>query len=72
MAIAATGVAIAIETKTRTYDGRHLARVRQQAAWLSRPPAKMGTHGALAVMCLVREGGVERVEHDVSWCPSTG
>ncbi len=36
LAISPTGVAVAIETKTRTYDGRHPARVREQAAWLSR------------------------------------
>ena len=36
VAIAPSGIAIAIETKTRTYDHGHLARVRQQAAWLSR------------------------------------
>jgi hypothetical protein len=36
VAIAPSGIAVAIETKTRTYDGRHLARVREQAAWLSR------------------------------------
>jgi hypothetical protein len=36
VAIAPTGVAVAIETKTRTYDAGHLARVREQAAWLSR------------------------------------
>jgi hypothetical protein len=30
VAIAPTGVAVAIETKTRTYDGRHLARVHEQ------------------------------------------
>jgi hypothetical protein len=36
VAIAPTGVAVAIETKTRTYDSRHLARVNEQAAWLSR------------------------------------
>jgi hypothetical protein len=36
LAIAPTGVGFAIETKTRAYDGRHLARVRDQAAWLSR------------------------------------
>ncbi|MGB8877244.1 MAG: nuclease-related domain-containing protein, partial [Solirubrobacteraceae bacterium] len=36
VAIAPTGIAATVETKTRTYDGRHLARVREQAAWLSR------------------------------------
>jgi alkanesulfonate monooxygenase SsuD/methylene tetrahydromethanopterin reductase-like flavin-dependent oxidoreductase (luciferase family) len=36
VAIAPTGIAAAVDTKTRTYDGRHLAWVREQAAWLSR------------------------------------
>jgi Nuclease-related domain len=65
VAISPTGFAVAIETKTRTYDGRHLARVREQAAWLSRRRRRWARNGALAVMCLVRARGVERVEHDV-------
>jgi hypothetical protein len=65
VAIAPSGVAIAIETKTRTYDGRHLARVREQAGWLSRRRRRWAQDGPLAVMCLVRVRGVERVEHDV-------
>jgi Nuclease-related domain len=36
LAIAPTGMAVVVETKTRTYDDRHLARVREQAAWLWR------------------------------------
>jgi hypothetical protein len=65
VAISPTGFAVAIETKTRTYDGRHLARVREQAAWLSRRRRRWARNGALGVMCLVRARGVERVEHDV-------
>ena len=65
VAIAPTGIAVAIETKTRTYDHRHLARVREQAAWLSRRRRRWARNGALGVMCLVRARGVERVEHDV-------
>ena len=65
VAIAPTGIAVAIETKTRTYDGRHLARVREQAAWLSRRRRRWARNGALGVMCLVRAQAVERVEHDV-------
>jgi hypothetical protein len=37
VAISPTGIAVAIETKTRTYDGRHLARVRSR---------QRGCHGA--------------------------
>jgi hypothetical protein len=65
VAIAPTGIAVAIETKTRTYDGRHLARVREQASWLLQRRRRWARNGALGVMCLVRARGVERVEHDV-------
>jgi hypothetical protein len=54
VAIAPTGVAVAIETKTRTYDVRHLARVHEQAVWLSRRRRRWSRRGALAVLCLVR------------------
>ena len=65
VAIAPGGIATAIETKTRSYDGRHLARVCAQAAWLSRRRRRWASNGALGVVCLVRAQGVERVEHDV-------
>jgi hypothetical protein len=65
VAIAPTGIAIAIETKTRMCEAHHLARVSEQAAWLSRRRRRWARDGALAVMCLVRVRGVERVEHDV-------
>jgi hypothetical protein len=65
VAISPTGIAVAIETKTRTYDGRHLTRVHEQAAWLSRRRRRWARNGALGVMCLVRARGVERVEDDV-------
>jgi hypothetical protein len=65
VAIAPSGIAIAIENKTRTYDARHLARVREQAAWLSRRRRRWARNGTFGVMCLVRARGIERVEHDV-------
>ena|SRR5947209_2322474 len=65
VAIAPTGVAFAIETKTRSYDDRHLARVREQAVWLSRRRRRWFRRGALPVVCLVRARGVERVEQNV-------
>ena len=65
VAIAPSGIAIAIETKTRTYGARHLARVREQVAWLSRRRRRWACNGALGVVCIVRERGVERVEHGV-------
>jgi Nuclease-related domain len=65
VAIAPTGIAIAIETKTKTYDERHLARVRDQAVWLSRRRQRWCRHGALAVLCLARAHGVQRLERNV-------
>ena len=65
VAIAPTGIAVAIETKTRTYDRSHLARVGEQAAWLSRRRRRWARNGALGVLCLVRARGVERVENEV-------
>jgi hypothetical protein len=65
VAIAPSGVAVAIETKTRTYDVHHLARVHEQAVWLSRRRRRWCRHGVLAVLCLVRVRGVQRVEDDV-------
>jgi Nuclease-related domain len=65
VAIVPTGVVVAIETKTRTYDLHHLTRVHEQATWLSRRRRRWSRDGALAILCLVRLRGVERVEHDV-------
>jgi hypothetical protein len=65
VAIAPTGIAVAIDTKTRTYDRRHIARVREQATWLSRRRRRWVRNGALGVICLVRARGVERVEESV-------
>ena len=65
VAISPTAIAIAIETKTRSYDRRHLARVRKQAAWLSQRRRRWARNDALGVMCLVRARGIERVEHGV-------
>ncbi len=65
VAIAPGGIVVAIETKTKRYDAHHLARVREQVGWLSRRRRRWARSGALAVMCLVRVRGVERVEHDV-------
>ena len=65
VAISPTGIAVAIETKTRTYDEHHLARVRDQAAWLARRRRRWARTGALGILCVVRARGVERVEQDV-------
>jgi hypothetical protein len=65
VAIAPTGIAVAIETKTRRYDRGHLVRIQQQAVWLSRRRRKWARNGVLAVICVVRARGVECVEDDV-------
>jgi hypothetical protein len=65
VAIAPSGIAVAIETKTRTYDGRHLARVRAQAVWLLRRRRRWCRAGALAVLCVAGGRGVARVEDEV-------
>lgn len=54
-----------IETKTRTYEDRHVVSVREQAVWLARRRRRWCRRGALGVLCLVWARGVERVEHDV-------
>ncbi|MGA2013213.1 MAG: nuclease-related domain-containing protein [Solirubrobacteraceae bacterium] len=65
VAIAPTGIAFTIETKTRTFDARHLAGVREMAAWLYRRRRRWCPRGALPVLCIVRARGLERVEDEV-------
>ena len=65
VAIAPPAFAVVIETKTRTYDSRHLARVREQAVWMSRRRRRWARNGALGVVCTVRARGVERVEQGI-------
>jgi Nuclease-related domain len=65
VAIAPIGVAVAIETKTRSYDRHHLERVQEQAEWLSRRRRRWCPRGALAVLCLARARGVQRLDDDV-------
>ena len=65
VAIAPTGIAFTIETKTRTFDARHLARARQTAAWLYRHRRRWCRRGALPVLCVVRARGVQHVEDGV-------
>jgi hypothetical protein len=65
LAIAPTGVGFVVGTKTRTYDDRHLARVCEQAAWLSRRRRRWCRRSAMPVVCLVRPRGIERVEQGV-------
>ena len=65
LAIAPTRVAFAIETKTMSFDDRHLSRVRDQAAWLSRRRRRWCRRGAIPVLCIVRSRGIERLEQNV-------
>ena len=65
LAIAPTGVGFAVETKTRRYGENHLARVREQAAWLARRRRRWCRCGAVGVLCVVRAAGLECVERDV-------
>ena len=65
VAIAPTGVAFAVETKTRTFDVRHLAGVREMALWLYRRRRRWCPRGALPVLCVVRARGLERIEGGV-------
>jgi hypothetical protein len=65
LALAPTGAAYVVETKTRAYDDRHLARVREQAVWLARRRRRWCRCGAVPVVCLVRPRGIERVEREV-------
>jgi hypothetical protein len=62
VAVAPTGIAFAIETKTRRYQPHHLDSVRAQAAWLRRRRRRWCPNGACAVLCLTR--GPRREGHD--------
>jgi hypothetical protein len=65
VAIAPNGVGIVIETKTASYDRGHLARVHEQAVWLSCRRRRWCPRGALAILCVVHDRGVQRREDDV-------
>jgi hypothetical protein len=65
VAIAPTGIAFAIETKTRTFDVQHLARVQEMAMWLRARRRRWCPRGAFAVLCVVHGTRLERVEAGV-------
>ena len=65
VAIAPTGVAYAIEVKTRTFGARHLAHAQEAAAWPYRHRRRWCRRGVLPVLCVVRAGGVQHVEDEV-------
>lgn len=58
VAIAPGGVAFAIQTKTVRYEDRHLAVVREQAAWLWRFRRRWRRHAVVPVLCIARARGV--------------
>ena len=59
------GLAFAIETKTKTYRSEHVAHAAATARWLASRRRRWCPRGALAVLCIVRARGIERVEEDV-------
>jgi Holliday junction resolvase-like predicted endonuclease len=65
MAIAPTGIAFAIEVKTRSFERGHLAAVREMAVWLYRRRRLWCRRGALPVLCMVRARAVERIDDGV-------
>ncbi len=65
VAIVPTGIAFAIETKTRRYDHGHLAGVREQAVWLSCRRRRWCRNGAVPALCVVRARGERRWEDGV-------
>lgn len=65
VAIAPTGIAFAIETKTKTYTPAHLARVRGMAGWLFSRRRKWCRAGTVPVLCVVRGRHLERIEDEV-------
>jgi hypothetical protein len=65
VAIAPTGVALAIETKTRNHDLEHLARTHEITAWLRRRRRRWCPRGAVPVLCVVRVRELEQIEQGV-------
>jgi hypothetical protein len=66
VAIAPAGIAFAmVETKTRTFDDQHLARVHEMAMWLRARRRRWCPAGALPVLCVVHSNRLERVQADV-------
>jgi hypothetical protein len=59
------GLAFAIETKTKTYRSDHVAHAAATARRLAARRRRWCPRGALAVHCVVRARGIERVEGDV-------
>ena len=65
VAIAPTGIAFAIETKTKRFERRHVAALREIAVWLYRRRRQWCRRGAFPVLCVVRARAVERIDDGV-------
>ena len=65
VALAPTGIAFAIETKTRRYEPEHLARTREMAVWVGTRRRRWCPRGAIPVLCVVYARGLEQIEHGV-------
>jgi hypothetical protein len=65
VATAPSGLAFVIETKTRTFNDQHLARVREMALWLRARRRRWCPAGALPVLCVVHANRLEHLEADV-------
>jgi hypothetical protein len=62
LAIAPTGIAFAIETKAKTFNVQHVARVHAMAKWLHARRRHWCRHGALPVLCVVHARQLEHIE----------
>lgn len=60
------GLTFPLETKTRTYSERDVARICAVAAWLVRRRTSWCRTGAIPVLCLARAHRVERWESGVA------
>ena len=65
VAIAPTGIAFAIETKTRSYEPQHLTHTREIATWLRSHRPRWCRSGALPVLCIARARQLEHTETGV-------
>jgi hypothetical protein len=72
VAIAPTGIAFAIETKSRWYEPKHLARAREMAVWLAGRRRRWCPHGAIPVLCVVTHAGSSSSSRESLWRRETG
>jgi hypothetical protein len=65
VAVAPTGIAFAIRTKTRAFNANHLVNAREMASWLHRHRRRWCRRGVLPVLCVVGATALERIEDGV-------